>query len=93
MGSLYETPSLSLKTIKLLRHTLLKIVFPSFFQITCLQDFFGDDDVFIACGPEKYRYAQDDFVLDHSGKAVTSVVVRVHLCVPQGSSSAFFSFV
>ncbi|NXH99817.1 DCLK2 kinase, partial [Pachycephala philippinensis] len=30
------------------------------------QDFFGDDDVFIACGPEKYRYAQDDFVLDHS---------------------------
>ncbi|XP_023118001.2 serine/threonine-protein kinase DCLK2 isoform X2 [Amphiprion ocellaris] len=35
-------------------------------QITCLQEFFGDDDVFIACGPEKYRYAQDDFVLDHS---------------------------
>lgn len=35
-------------------------------QITCLQDFFGDDDVFIACGPDKYRYAQDDFVLDHS---------------------------
>ena len=38
------------------------------FQITCLQDFFGDDDVFIACGPEKYRFAQDDFALDHSGK-------------------------
>uniref|UniRef100_A0A4W4FYS3 Serine/threonine-protein kinase DCLK2 n=1 Tax=Electrophorus electricus TaxID=8005 RepID=A0A4W4FYS3_ELEEL len=37
-------------------------------QVTCLQDFFGDDDVFIACGPEKYRYAQDDFGLDHSGK-------------------------
>ncbi|XP_028310253.1 serine/threonine-protein kinase DCLK2 isoform X2 [Gouania willdenowi] len=35
-------------------------------QISCLQDFFGDDDVFIACGPEKFRYAQDDFVLDHS---------------------------
>ncbi|XP_059198347.1 serine/threonine-protein kinase DCLK2 isoform X2 [Centropristis striata] len=35
-------------------------------QIICLQDFFGDDDVFIACGPEKHRYAQDDFVLDHS---------------------------
>ncbi|XP_061737209.1 serine/threonine-protein kinase DCLK2 isoform X2 [Nerophis ophidion] len=35
-------------------------------QITCLQDFFGDDDVFIACGPEKYRYAHDDFVLEHS---------------------------
>ncbi|XP_054460808.1 serine/threonine-protein kinase DCLK2 isoform X2 [Anoplopoma fimbria] len=35
-------------------------------QIICLQDFFGDDDVFIACGLEKYRYSQDDFVLDHS---------------------------
>ncbi|XP_029906802.1 serine/threonine-protein kinase DCLK2 isoform X2 [Myripristis murdjan] len=35
-------------------------------QITCLQEFFGEDDVFIACGPEKYRYAQDDFLLDHS---------------------------
>ncbi|KAM3622666.1 uncharacterized protein V6R79_001779 [Siganus canaliculatus] len=35
-------------------------------QISSLQDFFGDDDVFVACGPEKYRYAQDDFVLDHS---------------------------
>uniref|UniRef100_A0A3B3T7Q0 Serine/threonine-protein kinase DCLK2 n=1 Tax=Paramormyrops kingsleyae TaxID=1676925 RepID=A0A3B3T7Q0_9TELE len=35
-------------------------------QVTCLQDFFGEDDVFIACGPEKHRYAQDDFVLDHS---------------------------
>uniref|UniRef100_H3B4S0 non-specific serine/threonine protein kinase n=1 Tax=Latimeria chalumnae TaxID=7897 RepID=H3B4S0_LATCH len=34
--------------------------------VTCLQDFFGEDDVFVACGPEKYRYAQDDFVLDHS---------------------------
>lgn len=43
-----------------------------FLQITCLQDFFGDDDVFIACGPEKHRYAQDDFVLDHSGKASTA---------------------
>ncbi|XP_035272749.1 serine/threonine-protein kinase DCLK2-like isoform X4 [Anguilla anguilla] len=35
-------------------------------QVTCLQDFFGEDDVFIACGPEKYRYAQDDFLLDHN---------------------------
>uniref|UniRef100_A0A8C6U016 non-specific serine/threonine protein kinase n=1 Tax=Neogobius melanostomus TaxID=47308 RepID=A0A8C6U016_9GOBI len=35
-------------------------------QITSLQDFFADDDVFIACGPEKFRYAQDDFVLDNS---------------------------
>lgn len=43
-------------------------------QITCLQDFFGDDEVFIACGPEKHRYAQDDFVLDHSGKASTAFI-------------------
>ncbi|CAL8330337.1 unnamed protein product [Merluccius merluccius] len=35
-------------------------------QMTCLQDFFGEDDVFVACGPEKYHYAQDDFVLDQS---------------------------
>uniref|UniRef100_UPI0035900525 neuronal migration protein doublecortin-like n=1 Tax=Myxine glutinosa TaxID=7769 RepID=UPI0035900525 len=33
-------------------------------QVGCLQDFFGDDDVFVACGPEKFRYAQDDFSLD-----------------------------
>ncbi|XP_040196334.1 serine/threonine-protein kinase DCLK1 isoform X1 [Rana temporaria] len=32
-------------------------------QVMCLQDFFGDDDIFIACGPEKFRY-QDDFLLD-----------------------------
>uniref|UniRef100_A0AAV2KPZ2 non-specific serine/threonine protein kinase n=1 Tax=Knipowitschia caucasica TaxID=637954 RepID=A0AAV2KPZ2_KNICA len=37
-------------------------------QLTCLQDFFGDDDVFMACGAEKFRYAQDDFVLTHCGK-------------------------
>ncbi|KAG7272565.1 hypothetical protein CRUP_021853 [Coryphaenoides rupestris] len=35
-------------------------------QMSCLQDFFGEDDVFVACGPEKYHYAQDDFVLDNS---------------------------
>ncbi|XP_062243874.1 serine/threonine-protein kinase DCLK2 isoform X5 [Platichthys flesus] len=45
-------------------------------QLTCLQDFFGDDDVFIACGPEKHRYAQDDFVLDHSGKASTAFMTE-----------------
>ncbi|KAG9264627.1 serine/threonine-protein kinase DCLK1 isoform X1 [Astyanax mexicanus] len=33
--------------------------------ISCLQDFFGEDDIFIACGPEKFRY-QDDFLLDES---------------------------
>ncbi|XP_077984974.1 serine/threonine-protein kinase DCLK1-like isoform X2 [Glandiceps talaboti] len=31
-------------------------------QVTCLQDFFKDDDVFIAYGPEKYSH--DDFDLD-----------------------------
>ncbi|XP_072319175.1 serine/threonine-protein kinase DCLK2 isoform X2 [Eucyclogobius newberryi] len=35
-------------------------------QISCLQDFFGEDDVFIACGPERFRYTQDDFMLDQS---------------------------
>ncbi|XP_030600444.1 serine/threonine-protein kinase DCLK1-like isoform X1 [Archocentrus centrarchus] len=34
-------------------------------MVTCLQDFFGEDDIFIACGPEKFRY-QDDFNLDES---------------------------
>ncbi|XP_047194758.1 serine/threonine-protein kinase DCLK2 [Hippoglossus stenolepis] len=42
-------------------------------QLTCLQDFFGDDDVFMACGPEKFRYAQDDFVLTHTTKTQTFV--------------------
>ncbi|XP_058645903.1 serine/threonine-protein kinase DCLK1a isoform X4 [Onychostoma macrolepis] len=36
-------------------------------QVICLQDFFGEEDIFIACGPEKFRY-QDDFMLDESGK-------------------------
>ncbi|XP_076830175.1 serine/threonine-protein kinase DCLK2 isoform X2 [Brachyhypopomus gauderio] len=51
-------------------------------QVTCLQDFFGDDDVFIACGPEKYRYAQDDFGLDHSECRVFKSAY-----VPRSSSS------
>ncbi|XP_069496865.1 serine/threonine-protein kinase DCLK1 isoform X3 [Ambystoma mexicanum] len=34
-------------------------------QVQCLQDFFGDEDIFVACGPEKFRY-QDDFLLDES---------------------------
>lgn len=36
-------------------------------QVTCLQDFFSDDDIFFACGPEKFRY-QDDLNLDESGE-------------------------
>uniref|UniRef100_A0A8C5GT17 Serine/threonine-protein kinase DCLK2 n=1 Tax=Gouania willdenowi TaxID=441366 RepID=A0A8C5GT17_GOUWI len=34
--------------------------------VSCLQDFFGDEDVFVACGPEKLRY-QDDLLLDDNG--------------------------
>lgn len=34
-------------------------------MVTCLQDFFGEDDIFFACGPEKFRY-QDDFNLDEN---------------------------
>lgn len=36
-------------------------------QVTCLQDFFAEDDIFFACGPEKFRY-QDDFNLDENGE-------------------------
>ncbi|XP_039546980.1 serine/threonine-protein kinase DCLK2 isoform X1 [Pimephales promelas] len=55
-------------------------------QITCLQEFFGDDDVFIACGPEKHRYAQDDFVLDHSGKASTAFITECQVLKSSYSS-------
>lgn len=47
-------------------------------QVTCLQDFFGDDDVFIACGPEKFRYAQDDFSLDDNGQCVNISMCFMH---------------
>lgn len=33
--------------------------------VSCLQDFFGDEDIFVACGPEKFRY-QDDLMLNES---------------------------
>lgn len=56
-------------------------------KVTCLQDFFGDDDVFIACGPEKYRYAQDDFVLDHSGKNVHPKPAEIVNFIENSSSS------
>ncbi|XP_030609213.1 serine/threonine-protein kinase DCLK2-like [Archocentrus centrarchus] len=54
-------------------------------QLTCLQDFFGDDDVFMACGPEKFRYAQDDFVLTHSGKT-QAFVNECRAKVPRSSA-------
>ncbi|XP_063776645.1 serine/threonine-protein kinase DCLK2 isoform X2 [Pseudophryne corroboree] len=53
--------------------------------VTCLQDFFGDDDVFIACGPEKYRYAQDDFVLDSECRVMKTSYSRSPR--PSGSKS------
>uniref|UniRef100_A0A672N542 Serine/threonine-protein kinase DCLK2 n=1 Tax=Sinocyclocheilus grahami TaxID=75366 RepID=A0A672N542_SINGR len=40
-------------------------------QVICLQDFFGEEDIFIACGPEKFRY-QDDFMLDDSDRLLKS---------------------
>ncbi|XP_074485526.1 serine/threonine-protein kinase DCLK2 isoform X1 [Sebastes fasciatus] len=57
-------------------------------QIICLQDFFGDDDVFIACGPEKHRYTQDDFLLDHSGKASTAFMTECRVLKTSHSRSA-----
>ncbi|KAI4565177.1 hypothetical protein MJT46_009520 [Ovis ammon polii x Ovis aries] len=55
-------------------------------QVMCLQDFFGDDDIFIACGPEKFRY-QDDFLLDESEaflmnkNAYIYMHTRAHACM------------
>ncbi|XP_049923400.1 serine/threonine-protein kinase DCLK2-like [Epinephelus moara] len=70
-------------------------------QLTCLQDFFGDDDVFMACGPEKFRYAQDDFVLTHSSKTPAFVnecrakasrsTAPVKTTTPKSPSSSGFS--
>lgn len=48
-------------------YTKLLLMTTYHYQISSLQDFFGEDDIFIACGPEKFRY-QDDFNLDESGK-------------------------
>ncbi|KAM8897786.1 serine/threonine-protein kinase DCLK1a isoform 2-T2 [Spinachia spinachia] len=42
-------------------------------MVSCLQDFFGDEDVFVACGPEKFRY-QDDLMLDESECRVMKLV-------------------
>nr|XP_055044866.1 serine/threonine-protein kinase DCLK2 isoform X5 [Misgurnus anguillicaudatus] len=45
-------------------------------QLTSLQDFFGDDDVFMACGLEKFRYAQDDAAIGHAGKGAAAAFVN-----------------
>ncbi|KAI5609172.1 serine/threonine-protein kinase DCLK2 isoform 1, partial [Silurus asotus] len=55
-------------------------------QLTNLQDFFGDDDVFIACGLEKFRYAQDDAAIGHAGKA--SATAFVNECKMKSSKSS-----
>ncbi|XP_023682027.1 serine/threonine-protein kinase DCLK1b isoform X2 [Paramormyrops kingsleyae] len=55
-------------------------------QVACLQDFFSDDDIFIACGPEKFRY-QDDFLLDESEcRMVKSTSYGRISCMPGRSS-------
>ncbi|XP_007889454.1 serine/threonine-protein kinase DCLK1a isoform X2 [Callorhinchus milii] len=58
-------------------------------QVMCLQDFFGDDDIFIACGPEKFRYAQDDFSLDENECRVvkSTSYTKVPGAGPSGSSA------
>ncbi|XP_036935801.1 serine/threonine-protein kinase DCLK1-like isoform X1 [Acanthopagrus latus] len=55
-------------------------------MVTCLQDFFGDDDIFFACGPEKFRY-QDDFNLDESECRVAKSASYGRLPTLQGRSS------
>lgn len=63
-------------------------------QVTCLHDFFGDDDVFIACGPEKFRYAQDDFSLDESGNIKHTpcfYCISIHLLGSDNDAACFCS--
>ncbi|XP_018520804.1 serine/threonine-protein kinase DCLK1 isoform X1 [Lates calcarifer] len=55
-------------------------------MVSCLQDFFGDDDIFFACGPEKFRY-QDDFNLDESECRVAKSASYGRLPSIQGRSS------
>ncbi|XP_068570991.1 serine/threonine-protein kinase DCLK1-like isoform X2 [Cebidichthys violaceus] len=55
-------------------------------MVTCLQDFFGEDDIFFACGPEKFRY-QDDFNLDESDCKVVKSASYGRLPSIQGLSS------
>ncbi|XP_070761547.1 serine/threonine-protein kinase DCLK1-like isoform X2 [Enoplosus armatus] len=55
-------------------------------MITSLQDFFGEDDIFFACGPEKFRY-QDDFNLDESECRVAKSASYGRLPSLQGLSS------
>ncbi|XP_041116229.1 serine/threonine-protein kinase DCLK1a isoform X2 [Polyodon spathula] len=56
-------------------------------QVLCLQDFFGEDDIFIACGPEKFRY-QDDFLLDESECRVVKSTSYNKIAMVPGRSTA-----
>ncbi|KAF7700334.1 hypothetical protein HF521_003292 [Silurus meridionalis] len=55
-------------------------------MVACLEDFFGEDDIFIACGPEKFRY-QDDFLLDESECRMTKSQSYGRLSSLQGRCS------
>ncbi|TWW76943.1 Serine/threonine-protein kinase DCLK1 [Takifugu flavidus] len=54
--------------------------------VTCLQDFFAEDDIFFACGPEKFRY-QDDFNLDENECRVSKSASYGRLPSLQGRGS------
>lgn len=60
-------------------------------QVMCLQDFFGDDDIFVACGPEKFRYAQDDFSLDENECRVVKSTSYTKVPGTSGPSTAMKS--
>uniref|UniRef100_H3DFR7 non-specific serine/threonine protein kinase n=1 Tax=Tetraodon nigroviridis TaxID=99883 RepID=H3DFR7_TETNG len=55
-------------------------------MVTCLQDFFAEDDIFFACGPEKFRY-QDDFNLDENECRVSKSASYGRLPSVQGRGS------
>ncbi|XP_078258471.1 serine/threonine-protein kinase DCLK1-like [Rhinoraja longicauda] len=57
-------------------------------QVICLQDFFGEDDIFVACGPEKFRYAQDDFSLDENECRVVKSTSYTKVPGASGQSTA-----
>lgn len=42
------------------------MLYTIYFQVMSLIDFFSEEDIFIAYGPEKYSH--DDFDLDSEGK-------------------------
>uniref|UniRef100_A0A3Q1EH94 Serine/threonine-protein kinase DCLK2 n=1 Tax=Acanthochromis polyacanthus TaxID=80966 RepID=A0A3Q1EH94_9TELE len=63
--------------------------------VSCLQDFFGDEDIFVACGPEKFRY-QDDLMLDESESMpshfkASSISIFLHRSVPSHPPCSIFS--